>query len=238
MMKYELIEENKEYIVINKPAGLLTHGADHIKEESLIDQILLDYPDIAEVGDDPSRPGIMHRLDKLASGIIVLARSMDSFDNLKSQFKQRKVAKYYRALAFGKIEKDHDEINFPIKRSTKGYKMAALPFTDRGEKNPDGRNALTQFWVEKNYINYTLLKVKIKTGRTHQIRVHLSAYGHPLVGDDIYGTKKTRIKNKKLALDRIFLVAYKLEFKNLAGEKKTYEIEMPVELDEFLKKVK
>ena len=214
-MKYQLIEKNKEYIVINKPAGLLTHGAPHIKEPSLVDQILTDFPDIAKVGEDPERPGIMHRLDKLASGLLVIARNMDSFDNLKSQFQNRSIDKTYTALVYGQIEGEGERITFPIKRSTKGYKMAALPNTNKGEVNIDGRRAITDFWIEQKYINYTLLKVKIKTGRTHQIRVHMSAYGHPVVGDDLYGTKKTRIKNRKLELDRLFLVAKKLEFLNL-----------------------
>ncbi len=237
-MKYKLIEENEEYIVINKPAGLLTHGAPHIKEKTLVEQILKDYPDIAKVGDDPERPGIMHRLDKLASGIIVLARTMDSFDNLKSQFKNRTVKKDYTALVFGKIQKDEDEINFPIKRSTKGFKMAAIPSTNHGQENIEGRKAISKFVITTRFINYTLLNVKIKTGRTHQIRVHLAAYGHPIVGDDLYGTKKTRIKNKKLNLERIFLHAHKLSFKNLAGEIKEYEIKLPKDLKDFLAIVK
>ena len=237
-MKYELIEENKEYIVINKPAGLLTHGAPHIEGSSLVDQILEDFPDIAGVGEDPERPGIMHRLDKMASGILVIARTMDSFNNLKNQFKARTVSKTYTALVFGKMEGEGERITFPIKRSTKGYKMAAIPNTNKGEPNLEGRNAITDFWVEKKFINYTLLKVKIKTGRTHQIRVHMTSYGHPIVGDDLYGTKKTRIKNRKIELGRIFLVARKLGFTNLAGEKQEYAIGLPSELLEFMKKVK
>ncbi len=237
-MKYKLIEENSEYIIINKPAGLLTHGAPHIKEATLIDQILKDFSDIAQIGEDPERPGIMHRLDKMASGLLVIARTMESFDNLKNQFKNRTVDKTYLALVFGQMEGEGERITFPIKRSTKGFKMAAIPNTNKGEVNTGGRRAITDFWVEKKYINYTLLKVKIKTGRTHQIRVHMSAYGHPLVGDDLYGTKKTRIKNKKLDLGRIFLVAKQLEFTNLAGERKSYKIDLPSKLKDFLKKVK
>lgn len=237
-MEYEIIDQNDEYIVVNKPAGLLTHGAAHINEESLIEKIIIDFPEISQIGGDPDRPGIMQRLDKLASGLLVIARNEESFENLKSQFKNRKVKKSYIALAHGKIEKDYDTINFPIKRSTKGFKMAAIPLTTWGEPNSEGRNAITSFEVSKRYINYTLLNVSIKTGRTHQIRVHLAAYGHPLVGDDIYGTKKTRIKNKKLGLPRIFLVSKELSFKNLKGEECTYSISLPPELETFLKEIK
>ena len=234
MLKYEKIFEDKNYLVINKPAGLLVHGAPHIKEPTLVDQLLKKYPKIEKVGDDPSRPGIIHRLDKLASGLMVVAKTQESFNDLKVQFQKRTIQKYYTALVYGKIEKDEDDINFPIERSAKGHKMAAKPTTVKGEKNEAGRNALTEFEVTKKFINYTLLKVKIKTGRTHQIRVHMSAYGHPIVGDDLYGTKKTKIKNKKLNLDRIFLVADELKFTDLKGEEKVFKINLPNELKNLL----
>jgi len=238
MLKYKKIFENDEYLVANKPAGLLTHGTEHISEQSFAEFLLKDYPKIKKIGDDPFRPGIVHRLDKLASGLLVVAKTQASFDNIKKQFQKRTVEKYYTALVYGKIEKDEDEINFPIARSAKGYKMAALPLTCKKEKNPGGRTAITEFNVCKKFINYTLLDVKIKTGRTHQIRVHLSAYGHPIVGDDLYGTKKTKIKNLKLGLKRLFLVSHKLSFRDLNGQKQTYQIDLPDDLNKFLEKIK
>jgi 23S rRNA pseudouridine1911/1915/1917 synthase len=216
----------------------LTHGAPHIKEDSLIEQIIVDFPDIAKVGEDPARPGIMHRLDKAASGLLVIARTADSFDNLKRQFQARTVTKQYIALAYGQFDTEYGDIDFPIARSAQGHKMAALPLTKKGEDNDDGRNAHTEFDVIKQYINYTLLKVVIKTGRTHQIRVHMAAYGRPLVGDDLYATKKTKVKNQKNNLGRIFLHAEKLEFDDLSGTRQKYELELPKELKEFLKTVK
>ena len=237
-MEYKLIFKNKEFIVINKPAGLLTHGAPHIGEKTLAEALLEDYPELINVGEDPVRPGIMHRLDRLASGLLVIARTPGSFNNLKNQFKNRTIKKYYKALVYGKIEKEADEINFPIKRSTKGHKMAALPETVRGEKNIAGRQAITKFLIIKKFINYTYLEVKIKTGRTHQIRVHMCAYGHPIVGDDLYSTKKTRLKNKKINLGRLFLHAYSLEFIDLKSKRRKFEVELPEELANFLKIVK
>jgi len=245
MHKYKTIFEDNNYLVIDKPAGLLVHGADHIKEPTLVDQLLKKYPEIKKVGDDPNRPGIIHRLDKLASGLMVIAKTQKSFNNLKEQFQKRTIVKYYTALVHGKIEKDEDDINFPIERSSKGHKMAAKPSTIKGEKNEAGRNAYTEFEVIKKFINYTLLKVKIKTGRTHQIRVHMSAYGHPIVGDDLYGTKKTKAKNtrlqrklasgqEKLNLDRIFLVASELKFTDLNGKEKTFRIDLPDDLKNLL----
>ncbi|RLC38619.1 RluA family pseudouridine synthase [Candidatus Falkowbacteria bacterium] len=238
MRIYKNIFKNNEFIVINKPAGLLTHGAPHIDEKTLAEALLEDYPKLINIGEDRGRPGIMHRLDKLASGLLVIARTQDSFDNLKAQFKKRTIKKYYKALVYGKIEKDADEISFPIKRSAQGYKMAALPETVNGKKNITGRQAITEFEIIKKFINYTFLDVKIITGRTHQIRVHMCAYGHPVVGDDLYSTKKTRIKNKKLNLGRLFLHAYSLEFIDLKGKRQKFEVELPEELTNFLKIVK
>lgn len=238
MLKYKKIKENKEFLVINKPAGLLVHGAGHIKEKTLADQLLKDYPGLAKVGEDPERPAIVHRLDKLVSGLMVIPKTQASFDNLKEQFQARKIGKEYTALVYGQIETDEGEIDFPIKRSSRGFKMAAIPKTIKKETNPDGRQAITEFRVIKKFINYALLKVKIKTGRTHQIRVHLLAFGHPIAGDDLYSTKKTREKNKKLNLGRIFLVATKLGFKDLDGVGQEFEIGLPKELEEVLEKVK
>lgn len=237
-MKYEKVYENQEFIVINKPAGLLTHGADHIYEPTLVDQLLKDYPGITKVGEDPSRPGIMHRLDRLASGLLVVAKTPDSFDNLKKQFQARTIIKEYTALVYGKIDKDEGIIDFPIERSAKGYKMAAKPKTVKGEEYTNGKRAITEFRVIKQYINFTFLKLKIKTGRTHQIRAHLSAYGHPIVGDDLYSTKKTREQNKKLDLGRFFLIADKLSFTDLGGEQHSFSIDLPEELPKFLQRIK
>jgi 23S rRNA pseudouridine1911/1915/1917 synthase len=238
MTSYQLIFNNDEFIVINKPAGLIVHGAEHITEHSLTDEIIKKYPEVAKVGDDPERPGLMHRLDKLASGLMVIARTQDSFDNLKKQFQKREVEKIYTTLVYGKIPQDDGEINFPIDRSAKGFKMAALPLTKDGESNEDGRRAISEFSVIQRFINYTLLRVKIKTGRTHQIRVHMAAYGHPVVGDDLYGTSKTKVKNKKLALSRIYLVASELSFKDLAGKTHRFKIDLPEEFNNLLKNIK
>ena len=238
MLKYQTIFENNDFLVINKPAGLLVHGANHIKEPTLADQLLKKYPELAKIGEDPCRPGIMHRLDKQVSGLMVIAKMQAYFDHLKKQFQDRTIIKIYIALVYGKIEKDEDEINFPIQRSSKGHKMAALPFTTKGKLTKEGRQAITEFEIIKKFINYTLLKVKIKTGRTHQIRVHLSAYGHPIVGDDLYSTKKTREKNRKIKLNRIFLAATELSFMDLNKKQKTFKINLPNELKEVLQKIK
>jgi 23S rRNA pseudouridine1911/1915/1917 synthase len=231
----KIIDETDEFLVINKPAGLSVHGqADY----TLADWLKIKYPRISKVGDDLERPGIVHRLDKDVSGLMIIAKTQAAFDDLKIQFQKRAVKKQYTALVYGKIQKDNGAINFPIKRAQDGYKMAAIPLTIKGELSELGREAETQFQIIKKLINYTLLKITIKTGRTHQIRVHLSAYGNPIVGDNIYATAKTRIQNKKLNLNRIFLIADNLSFTDLTKQKKNYKINLTQELKNILKIVK
>ena len=240
-----IIYEDDSCLVINKPAGLAVHGGGNIKEETLVDWLLVKYPEIKNVGDDPIRPGIVHRLDMDVSGLMVIAKNEESFQNLKQQFKERKTLKEYSALVFGKVSKEGDLIDFPIKRSKDGNKMAALPkntedlLIRRTPKSRDkgniggffkSREAITEFTVIKRFVNFTLLKIKIKTGRTHQIRVHFFAYGHPLVGDDLYFTKKTKDKNAKINLGRVFLVADRLSFIDSSGQRKDFSIDLPVEL--------
>jgi 23S rRNA pseudouridine1911/1915/1917 synthase len=233
--KIKIIHETDEFLVINKPAGLAVHG---LANYTLADWLTEKYPKIKKVGDDPERPGIVHRLDKDVSGLMVIAKTQAAFDNLKKQFQNRTIKKEYTALVHGKIQKDKAIINFPIKRAREGYKMAAMPATVKGEPTEAGRLAETEFTILQRLINYTLLKIKIKTGRTHQIRVHLAAYDHPIVGDNIYGTAKSRTQNKKLGLNRIFLIADHLAFTDLTKKRQNYKINLTEELKNILKQVK
>lgn len=240
-----IIAETAEYLVINKPAGLAVHGGGNLTEPTLADWLLARYPKIKKVGDDPARPGLVHRLDKEVSGLMVVAKNQASFLNLKNQFKNREVNKEYVALIHGRLAKDEGEINFPITRSQAGYKMAALSNKteelltrahpqDRDRGNIDGwfksRTALTEFTVLQRFINFTLVRVRIKTGRTHQIRVHFFAYGHPLVGDPLYHNRKSQIKNKKINLGRVFLVADQLNFHDRDGRPQNFHLELPADL--------
>lgn len=233
--KIEIIDETDELLIINKPAGLVVHGT---ADYTLADWLKAKYPQIKAIGDDPGRPGIVHRLDKDVSGLMVIAKTQASFNHLKKQFQDRTIIKEYTALVHGQIQRDSSTINFPIQRSRNGYKMAALPQTVKGRPADHGRLAETEFRIITRLVNYTLLKIKIKTGRTHQIRVHLAAYGHPVAGDKIYGTAKTRKQNQKLALNRIFLIADHLLFTDSLGQQKNYEIGLAEELKNILKKVK
>lgn len=245
----KIISETEDYLVIDKPAGLPVHGGGNIKEPTLVDWLIANYPKIKKVGEDPLRPGIVHRLDKDVSGLMIIAKNNKSFQDLKSQFQERTVIKEYTALAHGKIAKDDDVIDFSIKRSRDGYRMAAMPEnteelflrrhpSERDQGNIEGllksRAALTEFTVLKRFVNYTLLHVRIKTGRTHQIRVHLFAYGHPLAGDNLYCTKKTEARNKKLGLDRVFLVSDHLIFRDRQKNEQEFRLSLPRELTEAL----
>ncbi|MGI6373879.1 MAG: RluA family pseudouridine synthase [Patescibacteria group bacterium] len=249
----KIIFEDDHYLVIDKPAGLIVHGGPGIEEATLSDWLLLHYPDIKAVGDDPLRPGLVQRLDKEVSGLMVIAKTQVSFTDLKKQFKDRKVNKEYLALVHGNPSQKSGVITFPIKRSSRGYKMAAMPLgvidlvhrpqpKNRDQGNLEGifkaREAITEYQVLQNFINHSLVRVKIKTGRTHQIRVHFLALGHPLVGDDLYFNKKSKLRNKKINLGRIFLVADTLSFLTLTGQEKTFNLDLPPQLTELLATLK
>ncbi len=222
-----------DYIVVEKPTGMLAHPTMAGEKNTLADFITKKYPAVKKVGDDPMRPGIVHRLDKEASGLMVIARTQKMFNHLKEQFKNRTIEKEYLALAHEPMPRNWDEINFPISRSETSDRMAAIP---AGEASR-GKEAKTEFLLEKNFINFSLIRVKTHTGRMHQIRVHLLAYNHPLVGDPLYFQKKQkRAWDEKLG--RLFLHSTKLGFTDLDGEAQEFNSPLPKELDEFLKLLK
>jgi len=231
--KIKIVSETKDYLVIEKPNGLLTHSTDKNEPDSLAAILVKKYPELKKVGDDPKRPGIVHRLDKEASGLLVVARTQKMFENLKNQFKNRLVEKEYSVLVHGQVAKDWDEIKFPIERSRTSDRMAAIPATLRGEATISGKNALTEFWVEKRFVNFTLLRVKIHTGRMHQIRVHMLSYNHPVVGDPLYFQKKRKNKWDKIC-GRLFLHCTHLAFSDLDNQRQEFKSSIPKELENFL----
>ena len=203
--------------------------------------MLKNYPKLKGVGEYENRPGIVHRLDREASGVMVIAKNQKMFDHLKNQFKKRETEKEYSVLVHGKIENDHGEIDFDIDRSKDG-RMASRPKTNRLSlrtimKIQFGKDALTEFWIERRFARYTLLKVQIHTGRTHQIRVHMLAFNHPVVGDTLYFNKKLNMTRDK-ELGRLFLHASHLCFRDLKDKKVCFELKLPSELDKFLGELK
>lgn len=232
----KIIFETPEYVVINKPAGLLVHPTVREEKNTLVDWLIEKYPGIEKVAEHPDRPGIVHRIDKEVSGLLVVPKTFASFENLKSQFKKRETYKEYITLVYGEVEKNEDRINKPIIRSKiKGFFVAQ----HKNDTSDLSKNAITDYQVMTRYKNFTLLKVKILTGRTHQIRVHLKSIGHSVVGDNLYLTHDIKNKkNKKVELGRIFLHASLIGFKDLNGECQEFISELPSELKTFLRKLK
>lgn len=204
-----ILFEDDDILVINKPDGLIVHHGAGVDSGTLYDYLLLRYK-----GDDKTfindyRLGIVHRLDKDTSGLMVIAKNRESADNLIEQFKNHIVQKKYKALSYGKFKAPFGEIDAPLARSASNRKKFAV------QKPGEGREAFTSYKVEeevlygkngKNAVN--LVDVSIKTGRTHQIRVHLSSIGHPIVNDTVYGKNRIRdIENLGLMLE-----AYSLTF--------------------------
>lgn len=226
-IKLNIIADTPDYIVIDKPEGLVVHPAPGIQEPTLADGLLAMYPNIKEVGDDPIRPGIIHRLDRDVSGLIVVAKTKPAFTYFKTQFKDRTIHKEYIALVVGEVAMPSGRIDFPLARSaSKHGKIAARP------KGEEGDEAITEFTVTKIYPHLTLLNISILTGRTHQIRAHLAAFGYPIVGDKIYKPTKSRLSKK---IDRLFLHASVLEFNDLQGKRQKYISNLPKKLSDYLK---
>ena len=178
----DIIYEDDDIIVINKQKGLVVHPANGNPDGTLVNAIMAICKDsLSGIGGE-IRPGIVHRLDKDTSGLIIVAKNDKAHINLSEQIKNREVKKTYIALVRGVIKENEATINMPIARSTKDRKKMAV--------SKDGKNAITHFKVLKRYDKYTLIEVNIETGRTHQIRVHMSQIGYPIVGDVVYSNGK------------------------------------------------
>ncbi len=237
--KIRIIHEDKDYLVVEKPAGLIVHPTEAKEKVTLASWIVAKYPEVAQVGDSEVRPGIVHRLDKDASGVLVVARTQKMFEYLKEQFKARTVEKTYTVLVYGSTSAEHDTITFIIDRGKEG-RMIARPSTTMTLRNVkedrSGKDAMTEFDVIQRFARYTLLSVKLHTGRMHQIRVHMHAYNHPVVGDTLYEHKRN-IKKNNIPLNRLFLHSSKLCFNTLADERACYECPLPQELVTYLEKL-
>ena len=223
-----VLYEDDQVLVVFKPSGLLVHATgDREASSTLVDSIKAHFPGIVSVGENALRPGIVHRLDKDVSGVMVVAKTNEAFHDLKRQFSNREVEKEYLALAYGTLPKDHDVISLKIARSKSRKRMVARP------ESQEGKEAATEYDVLKRFKTATLVRVRIHTGRTHQIRAHFKGIDHPLVGDALYAKKHMR-HIKPIEFPRVFLHAAKLSFALPDGTRKTVEAPVPKELTDLL----
>ena len=236
----DIVYEDDDLAVINKPAGMMVHAGagatdDARNRGTLVNALLHHLASLSGVGGE-LRPGIVHRLDKETSGLIVVAKNDDAHRKLSAQFAAREVKKKYVALVHGWVKKDSGTLAQSIGR----HPVRRMRMATRLE---GGRTAITHYRVvrrlDTKFGKFSLLDVKIDTGRTHQIRVHVAAMGHPVVGDTTYGAPaQVRGKNAVTVLKRNFLHAAELEFRHpRTGETIALKSELPEELREFLRKV-
>jgi 23S rRNA pseudouridine1911/1915/1917 synthase len=227
----DIIENKENFVIVNKQIGLQVHPSHREREKTLVNALLAYFPEIKNVGDDEERPGIVHRLDKDTTGLIVVAKNQETFLQLKEKFKKREIQKTYFALVFGNFEEKKGLINAPIARAT-SYTKQKIAF---GKYKGDSKDAQTEFEVISQYyisneLQISLVKIMPKTGRTHQIRVHMSHIGHPLICDVRYYTKN----EKKISLDCLreynpetfYLHAKELTF-NLNNEEYDFKVDLP-----------
>jgi len=236
----DIIFEDADLAIVNKPAGMMVHAGagatdDARNRGTLVNALLYRFGQLSGVGGE-LRPGIVHRLDKETSGLIVVAKNDEAHRKLAAQFARRAAKKTYIALVHGSVKADHGTIRSSISRDS----VRRVRMTTRGS---GGREAVTHYVVKKRlnspFGKFTLLDIKIDTGRTHQIRVHLSSIGHPVVGDALYGApRELKSPRGTISLGRNFLHAAALELRHpRTGEALSFARGLPKELEEFLRKV-
>jgi 23S rRNA pseudouridine1911/1915/1917 synthase len=232
-----IVFEDDDVIVVDKPAGMVAHPGAGIETGTLANALVYHFNQLSGAA-GRIRPGIVHRIDKETSGLLVVAKNDVSHEKLSDQFRDRRVFKMYAALVYGRVKVDRGEITAPIGRSPRNRtRMAVL-------KGGAGRAAHTIFEVRERYNEFTLLDVEIKTGRTHQIRVHLAHAGHPVAGDSVYGAgrentvRDAEIKRQIKNLNRHFLHSSRLAFAHpRSGTGMEFSSPLPAELASLLETV-
>ena len=221
----DIVYEDNDIIVVNKPKGMVVHPANGNSDGTLVNAIMaICKGSLSGIGGE-IRPGIVHRLDKDTSGLLIIAKNDRAHVNMSNQIKNREVKKIYIALVRGNVNEEEATINMPIGRSTKDRKKMAV--------RKDGKEAITHFKVLKRYSKYTLLEVKIDTGRTHQIRVHMSEIGHPIIGDMVYSNGKN-----EFSVSGQMLHAKSLDFKHpITGKDMHLEADLPQYFKDVLDKL-
>ncbi len=221
---FRVVYEDPHIIVIDKPPGVVVHPAAGHSEDTLVNGLIFHCPQVAGVGTG-GRPGIVHRLDKDTSGLLVVAKTSRAHQALADDFRRRRVEKRYLALVHGKVKEHAGSIDLPIGRHLKDRKKMAT-------NSPVGRQALTLWRVRRLYSRATLLELDLKTGRTHQIRVHCRSMGHPVVGDTVYGFRRDRAAGwqEKIwqRVTRQLLHAWQLGFEHpVTGQRMIFRTPVP-----------
>jgi len=232
-MKIETLYEDDDYVVAEKPSGLMVHPDGRNNGPFLTDWFVEHYPKSVGVGEDTKivsgkdikKPGVVHRLDADTSGVIVLARNQEAFLHLKNQFQNREVQKTYIAFVYGGLSEDKGVIDRPIGKSAKNFRLRSAQRGARGKL----RDALTKYIVLKRLKDMTFVEVHPQTGRTHQIRVHFKSIHHPVVCDPLYAPKMDCMGFSRLALH-----AKSIRFKGLGGKKIFVESQIPNEFENLL----
>ncbi len=234
-MEPTILYEDNEVLSINKPAGLVVHSDGKTREINLTDWILKNYPEIKDVGEPGRtssgkiilRPGIVHRLDRETSGVILIAKTQKSFENIKKQFQSHQIEKIYHAFVLGEMKNDQATIDRSIGRSSKDFRMWSAQRGARGEM----REAITDYNVLAKKDGYSFVEIRPKTGRTHQIRVHFKAINYPLVGDSLYAPKRPN----SLGFKRLALHSHQISWSDLDGKKHTTVAPYPEDFEEAIK---
>ncbi|MDP2647845.1 MAG: RluA family pseudouridine synthase [Candidatus Yanofskybacteria bacterium] len=222
-----IVYEDANILVINKPAGIAVHKVNPEDPQETVADILADlYPDMRQVGENPLRPGIVHRLDKDTSGLMVVAKNNEAFFYLKNLFQTRAIKKTYIALVHGSPKESKGTIQAPL-----GKIGAKQTTRTHGKRDLKERTAVTHYSVTHTYANFSLIEASPETGRTHQIRIHLKSIGHPIAGDSIYGPKNA---SNPPGLNRLFLHAQRLQFITPDGKSLILETDLPQELQTVL----
>jgi 23S rRNA pseudouridine1911/1915/1917 synthase len=220
-MPLDIVYEDQDLLVVNKPAGMVVHPAPGHRYDTLVNALLAYAPALREAEETETlRPGIVHRLDKDTSGLIIVAKNARAQAALLEQMRRRAITKRYLALVDGNVALDQGSIDAPIGRDPRHRQQMAITAVG-------SREARTHFRVLERYARHTLLLIELETGRTHQIRLHLKAIGHPVVGDPVYGSGNVL---KRAPLKRQFLHAWQLRFTHPFTDE-TLELEAPLPAD-------
>jgi 23S rRNA pseudouridine1911/1915/1917 synthase len=230
-----IVYEDDVVMVVDKPAGMATHGFSGRDQDTLANFLAAKHPDLLAIGKSRWEPGLVHRLDRETSGLVLVAKTQAAFDDLRLQFRRRRVKKKYWALVWG-IAEDQGSVAYPITHDSRDKRrMQAIVRASPRSRRQKSWMALTRFRKLWDVNGLSLMEIEMETGVTHQIRVHLAAIGHPIVGDKLYGENN----QKKLRLERQFLHAYFLEFLHPEDRRLVKcESELPVELKDVLGRLK